>query len=305
MPTKTSSRHAKVVVTADAILRPETLSGETWLVHGFSTRLAPGGKTGATKGLGFNLGLIEGANAGVVERNRAEFVRAITSERKSGGAPRWEMVSVKQVHSDIIHVVRIAPSAQLAGDGLITNVPGLLLSIKTADCLPILLADPEHRAVGAFHAGWRGTLARIVEKGVGAMRQEFESDPSKMKAAIGPGIHSCCYEVSEDLRDQFESQFAYAADLFVEHFDVDPVRQKYPMLFLNARAPGHAEVSKQTHLDLVAANQRQLLDAGVREESISISPFCTSCNTDLLFSHRAERGKTGRMMAAVGIVALR
>jgi len=301
MPTKTQSRGTTKKAPTDAILRAETLLGESWLVHGFSTRLFRGKKAGGA-GFGFTLGLVEGAGPKVVERNRAEFARAITSERKSGRAQRWKMVSVKQIHSDIIHVLRSARSAQFAGDGLITNVPGLLLSIKTADCLPILLADPDHRAVGAFHAGWRGTLARIVEKGVGAMRQEFGTVPAKLKAAIGPGIHSCCYEVSEELRDQFESQFAYAADLFVEHFDVDPVRQKYPMLFLNARAPGHAEVSKQTHLDLVAANRRQLLEAGVSGDNISISPLCTSCNTDLLFSHRAERGNTGRMMAAVGIV---
>jgi YfiH family protein len=302
MPGKTQARRSKVL--ADAILHAETLNGESWLVHGFSTRLSPVKKARGT-GMGFNLGLIEGASPRMVSRNRAEFIKAVTASTKRVRAPRWELVSAKQVHSDIIHLLRSEPKAQLAGDGLITNVPGLLLSIKTADCLPVLLADPANRAVGAFHAGWRGTLARIVEKGVGAMRREFGSDPAKMKAAIGPGIHSCCYEVSEELRDQFESQFAYAADLFVEHFDVDPVRQKYPMLFLNARAPGHAEVSKQTHLDLVAANRRQLLDAGLREENIWVSPLCTACNTDLLFSHRAERGKTGRMMAAVGIVSKR
>jgi YfiH family protein len=299
MPGKTQARRSNAL--ADAILHAETLNGESWLVHGFSTRRSPGKK--AATGMGFNLGLIEGASPRVVSRNRAEFINAVTASHKRGRAPRWVLVSAKQVHSDIIHAVRSAPKAQLAGDGLITNIPGLLLSIKTADCLPVLLADSEHRAVGAFHAGWRGTLARIVEKGVGAMRREFGSDPAKMKAAIGPGIHSCCYEVSDELRDQFESQFAYAADLFVEHFDVDPVRQKYPMLFLNARAPGHVEVSKQTHLVLVAANRRQLLDAGLRPENISVSPLCTACNIDLLFSHRAERGKTGRMMAAVGIVS--
>jgi len=109
--------------------------------------------------------------------------------------------------------------------------------------------------------------------------------------------------VSEELRDKFESQFDYAEELFVEKFDVDPVRRKYPLLFMNARAPGHAEVSRQLHLDLIEANRRQLLAAGVREENISIVLLCTACRTDLLFSHRAEQGRAGRMMAVIGIRA--
>ena len=212
-------------------------------------------------------------------------------------------MTVRQIHSDIIHVVRRVPAAPPAGDGIITNVRGLVLGVKTADCVPVLVADPERRAVGAFHAGWRGTLARIVEKGIGAMRREFGSQEAQLKAAIGPAIHACCYQVSEDLRDKFDSQFDYAAALFVEKFDVDKVRRKYPLLFMNARAPGHAEVSRQLHLDLIEANRRQLLAAGVRDENISIVPLCTACHTDLLFSHRAEQGKAGRMMAVIGIRA--
>jgi polyphenol oxidase len=292
-----------------AILRDDSLTRESWLVHGFSTRLVPEiSSRSSGRVLGFNLGLIEGASKAAVERNREKFVHALSTDvgHKSRAAfPPWQLISLKQSHSDIIHVIcstpRDAPRAQLSGDGVVTNVPGMLLAIKTADCFPILLADPEQLAVGAFHAGWRGTLARIIEKGVGVMRKEFGSDPGDIKAAIGPGIHGCCYEVSEELRDQFESQFEYASDLFVENFDVDPVRRKYPMLFLNARAPGHSEVSKQLHLDLVAANRRQLLDAGILDRNTSFSPLCTACRTDLLFSHRREHGKTGRMMAAIGI----
>ena len=208
---------------------------------------------------------------------------------------------MRQIHSSVIHRVDEVPAQPLQGDGLITNRPGMVLAVRVADCLPVLMADPVRRAVGAFHAGWRGTLARIVEKGVGEFRRQFGSDPADMVAAIGPGIHRCCYEVSEDLRDKFGSQFAYAGELFEEVFSSDPVRRKYPLLFMNQRAPGHGEPPRAAHLDLVEANRRQLLEAGVRQENIWISDLCTSCRTDLLFSHRREKGVTGRMVGAIGI----
>jgi YfiH family protein len=160
-----------------------------------------------------------------------------------------------------------------------------------------------HRAgaVGVFHAGWRGTAKRIVEKGLGIMRHEFGSAPQDMDAVIGPGIGKCCYEVGEELKTKFESQFAYASDLFHEVFDSDPVRKKYPMLFMNARAPGHGDTGPKLHLDLAEANRRQLLAVGIPENQITVLGQCTACDTRKFFSHRAEKGKTGRMMAVVGI----
>jgi YfiH family protein len=193
------------------------------------------------------------------------------------------------------------PEEPLTGDGLITNVPEVVISVRIADCLPVLIADRKKKAVGAFHAGWRGTLARIVEKGVGEMQAKFGSRPKELLAAIGPGIRRCCYEVSEDFRDKFAAQFAYADQLFDEVFDSNALHIKYPLLFLNQRAPGHGVPATKLHLDLVEANRRQLLDAGVPEKNIWISDLCTGCRTDLLFSHRAEQGKSGRMMAAIGI----
>jgi len=184
-----------------------------------------------------------------------------------------------------------------------TATPGLFLGIQTADCLPIILADPKQRAVGVFHAGWRGTVKRIIEKGVGEMHRRFGSRPRDLKAAIGPGIHGCCYEVGAEVREKFESQFSYAAKLFHEVEERDPVREKYPMLFLTARPPGHSVLPKKTFLDLVEANRQQLLAAGVPGKSMEASPLCTNCRTDLLFSYRAEKGKTGRMMAVAGIRA--
>src|SRR6185437_9538717 len=121
--------------------------------------------------------------------------------------------------------------ARLKGDGLMASEPGLLLCIQTADCIPVLIADRKNRAVAAFHAGWRGTLGRIVENGVGRMRLEFGSRPEDMIAAIGPGIGQCCYAIGEEVRQQFESQFAYASELFREVSDSDPIRQRYPLLF--------------------------------------------------------------------------
>jgi YfiH family protein len=286
------------------ILRGSQLSDFSWLVHGFSTRL--GGFSRIYGGNALNLGFTKDDSKALVERNRAEFLRALgaSTERtnqRSAGTKLWPLVTLRQVHSDVIRLVDKAGKPQLVGDGMIAKTPGLLLGIQTADCLPIMLVDPKHRAVGVFHAGWRSTVKRIVEKGVGEMRRCFGSRPSDLKAAIGPGIHGCCYEVGEEVREKFESQFAYAEKLFREVEESDPVREKYPMLFLTARAPGHSVLPKKIFLDLVEANRQQLLVAGVPEKSIEASPFCTNCRTDLLFSYRAENGKTGRMMAVVGI----
>ena len=249
-----------------------------------------------------NLGLTKDDSEAAVERNRAKFLTKLggTGDPGTGSHP-LALVTLRQVHSDIIRVVDSPGEPKLAGDGLITATPGLLLAIQTADCLPIILVDPKRRAVGVFHAGWRGTLQRIVEKGVGEMRRYFGSRARDLKAAIGPGIHSCCYEVGQEVRDQFASQFAYAAKLFREREETDPVREKYPMLFLTARAPGHSDLPKKIFLDLVEANRQQLLAVGLPAKGIEASPLCTYCRTDLLFSYRAEKGRTGRMMAVVGI----
>ena len=223
---------------------------------------------------------------------------------EGGGATRgkpWPLVSLRQVHSDLIHQVSKAPQQALAGDGLITATPGILLSIQTADCLPVILVDIKRHAVGVFHAGWRGTLRRIVEKGVGEMQKHFGTAARDVRAAIGPGVHNCCYQVGPEVRDKFLSQFGYAEALFRETKETNEIHERYPLLFLTARAPGHSELPKQIFLDLAEANRRQLLDAGVLAKNISTSELCTACRTDLLFSYRAEKGKTGRMMAVVGI----
>jgi hypothetical protein len=182
-----------------------------------------------------------------------------------------------------------------------TDSPGLLLGIQTADCIPILVADRKRRAVAAFHAGWRGTVSRIVQSGVGRMRLEFGSKPEDLIAAIGPGIGPCCYAVGDEVLSSFESQFAYARELFREVYDADQVHLRYPMLFLTQRAPGHSEIGPSLHLNLAEANRRQLLAAGLKPSAIQFVGGCTNCQPEMFFSHRGSQGRAGRMMSVIGI----
>lgn len=294
------------------ILKSKNLNQLRWLVHGFSTRA---GGFSRVYGKGdLNLGFTKDDRRAAVERNRAAFQQQLllNSSRPNSrgrlsrptkrlGSIPWPFITLRQIHSDVIHCVDSVPEQPLFGDGLITQTPGLLLAIQTADCLPVILVDAKHRAVGVFHAGWRGTVKRIVEKGVGEMFRCFGTRPRDIKAIIGPGIQGCCYEVGEEVRIKFHSQFSYADSLFRELKESDPVREKYPLLFLTARAPGHSDLPKKIFLDLVEANRQQLLAAGVPKKNIESSPFCTNCHPELLFSYRAERGKTGRLMGVAGI----
>ena len=275
-----------------------------WLIHGFSTR--EGGSSRAYGKGDLNLGFTKDDSRAAVQRNRAAFLQALGAvnrpRRGSKSSPSlWPLITLRQVHSGIVHCIDHVPDEPLTGDGLITATPGLLLAIQTADCLPVIVVDVKRRAVGVFHAGWRGTVQRIVEKGVGEMFRYFGSRPRDLKAAIGPGVQGCCYEVGEEVRVQFESQFEYGTSLFREVKDSDPVREKYPLLFLTARAPGHSELPKRIFLDLVEANRQQLLAAGVPKKSIEASAPCTNCHREMLFSYRAEKGKTGRLMGVAGI----
>jgi YfiH family protein len=265
-----------------------------WLVHGFSTR--GGGTSRAYGGNALNLGFTRDDDRASVERNRALLLQALGTE-----TPAWRLITLRQVHSAMLHSIASAPEHPLAGDGLLTRTPGLLLAVQTADCVPVILVDPVRQAIGVFHAGWRGTLRRIVEKGVGEMRRLYDTRPEDLLAAIGPAVHACCYRVGEEVRDAFTSQFGYGAELFREVRESDVVRQKYPLLFLTARAPGHGPQEAVLYLDLVEANRRQLLQAGLRAENIAASELCTACRRDLFFSHRAEQGATGRMLAVAGI----
>ena len=251
-------------------------------------------------GAQLNLGFTASDKREFVERNRGAFIQAVIGRERS--LP--PLVSLRQIHSGLVHIFKAKdPIPKLApkGDGVITSHTDVLLAIHVADCVPVLIADAQRGAVGAFHAGWRGTAKRIVERGVGSMRAVFGCEPENLYAAIGPCIHACCYGVGEEVIDEFTSQFAYSKELFSEVYDRDPIKEKYPLLFLTARAPGHSNIGPQIHLDLVEANLRQLLAAGVPTDHIWAAEECTSCRTDLLFSHRAEAGYTGRMMGVIGV----
>src|SRR6202167_2827019 len=275
------------------IVRAQGWNAWPWLVHGFSTR--PGGATTAyrpsQRNGELNLGFTASDTRENVLENRRRFLEAL------GAPPSMKLVTLKQLHSSSVRRVR-EPDPDGAdpckGDGLMTNEPGILLAIQTADCIPVLVADLKKKAVAAFHAGWRGTVKRIVESGVGKMRVAFRSRPEDLVAAIGPGIANCCYAVGEEVLTEFTSQFDYAQNLFREVSDSNPIHKKYPMLFLTARAPGHSDIGPNVHLDLAEANRRQLLAAGLRKGAIFLTGQCTGCRTDRFFSHRTEQGFTGR-----------
>jgi YfiH family protein len=242
-----------------------------------------------------NLGLLESDDAANVLENRRLLMAA-------AGATGRTLITLRQIHSNLTRrVTRADADRAMRADGLMTDDPDVMLGIQTADCVPVLIRDRRRRAVAAFHAGWRGTWKRIVEGGIGKMRLEFGSRPEELEAVIGPAIGACCYAVGEEVRSEFLSQFSYAAELFSEVYDSDPVKEKYPLLFLTARAPGHSNIGPNLHLDLVEANRRQLLGAGLRAESIATAYRCTHCEPETFFSYRAEHGFCGRMMSVIGV----
>jgi YfiH family protein len=271
-----------------------------WLWHGFSTRLGGASRAYCAEDAPgeLNLGFTAADDREAVIRNRRLLAEAVT------GDPSIPLVTLRQFHSNLVVIAGAGDANRersRKADGVITAEPGLLIAIQTADCIPVLVADRKRRVVAAFHAGWRGTVKRIVESGVGKMRLEFGSRPEDLIAAIGPGVGRCCYAIGEEVLSEFESQFRYGRELFREVFDSDPVRKKYPMLFLTQRAPGHSPIGPAMHLDLIEANRRQLLDAGLKALAISVTGGCTSCHTELFFSHRASQGHAGRMMSVIGI----
>ena len=150
------------------------------------------------------------------------------------------------------------------GDALLENAPGAVVAVKTADCIPVLLADAQNRAVAAVHAGWRGTAAGIAPKAVAAMRARFGSDPNGLYAAIGPGIGVCCYEVGPEVAAQFGAQ-------------------------------------GRQHLDLSGILRQQLAEIGIPERQIYVSSLCTMCRPEELHSFRRDKEAAGRQYSFAGI----
>jgi YfiH family protein len=265
----------------------------SWLRHGFSTR--NGGVSSVYGSGSLNLGWTQEDDPTAVRENRRLLMKAIPGNDRLHG--KWKLVTARQVHGNQILRIEAEDTfagrletpegkAVLEGDGMVTDRPGVLLGAGTADCVPVLVVDPVLRAVGAFHAGWRGTAARIVEHGVETMRREYGSSPENLLAAIGPSIGACCYTVGEEVREKFEAGSPYGSELF--------------------QTGQGADGASVMRVDLWEANRRQLLDAGLGSEKITTLGECTACTLDLsgkprYFSHRAQAGRTGRMLNVIGI----
>jgi YfiH family protein len=260
-----------------------------WLLHGFSTK--PGGISDLSGEKVLNLGFTDWDTRENVRENRRRFQSAL-------GAGDLQLISLKQIHSDVIHLFNTGPNEPCKGDASITSRPGLLLAVQTADCVPILLVDPKKRAVAAIHAGRRGTLARIAVKAIGQMQMHFATNPADLLAAIGPSIGPCCYEVGTEVATQFHSQFFDAPDWFDEFRTGD---EPNPVQWLNMMPPGHQPPPKNVRLDLKKANRAQLLALGLPPQNIFTSDLCTACNPSLLFSYRKQGPQSGRLLSVIGL----
>jgi YfiH family protein len=239
--------------------------------HAFSTRIG-----GVSRGphASLNLGLSVGDDPERVAENARRLARAL--ELSPG-----QLASVNQVHGDRLLEVtgaaagEVLPPALAGADGLFTRERGVALCIRTADCVPVLLFAPDAGAAAAVHAGWRGAAAAIAGRAAQALAARFGARPSTLFAAIGPSIRSCCYEVGEEVAAVFRLRFGEAVVRGGE-----------------GRAP---------HLDLPAACRLALLEAGVDEDHIDVLPSCTSCDSMRFFSHRRDRGRTGRHLSLVAL----
>jgi len=197
--------------------------------------------------------------------------------RAAAGFERFRPVVMRQVHSDTVRRLESDPGGRIEGDALMTRVPGLLLVVRTADCLPALLVDPRNRAVAAVHCGWRGTQKRILEKTAREMARAYGSEPGAMLAALGPCIGSTCYEVGPEVRALF-------------------LRAGFPASVLEECPGGRGRYL----LDLRASNTWLLEGLGLRRENIlNVGQACTHCEMSLL-SYRRDPGEGRRMVNFVG-----
>src|SRR5262249_12481216 len=240
-------------------IHSERLDRVPGIVHGFSTRRGVRND--------FSLGPANSPNP-MVQMNRAQFLAAL-------GAPGWPIIKLRQVHSGTVLDIddTSAASDPVEGDAAVTSIPGIMLGVLTADCVPILIADSGGKAVAAIHAGWRGTAARIAETAAIRLTEKFQIDPSELIAAIGPHIGPCCYEIGEEVAGEIADRNAIL------------------------RRP---EWTKP-HLDLATANRQQLSKAGIPEEQIETSSLCTKCRADLFHSYRRDGKRMGHMLSVIGI----
>ena len=245
--------------------------------NAFSTRL---GGVSPMPSDSLNLAGFNEDTAENIYENRNRFLKLFKGN--------WTLTGCWQIHSADVRVVEseeaARPKPDVLGDdqycdALVSNTPGVLLAVKTADCVPILIGDAKTGAFAAVHAGWRGTSASIVRRAIDELEKLYSADAENLRAAIGPAANVCCYEVGAEVIGQFKERFTQADSLLV------PTRD------------GHARI------DLQKFNRDQLLSAGLSPERIHIAPFCTMERTDLFFSYRREKslhGRVGRLMSVIG-----
>jgi len=190
----------------------------------------------------------------------------------------FSIIFLKQIHSDRFHFLNKKLDKDLIGDALITNGSNLLLTIKTADCLPILIFDKEAKVVSAIHVGWKGVIRKFTKKVVLEIVDSLDIKPSLLFALLGPCICSKCYEVGEDVKEILEKEWDSFSDLLI---------------------PSHKEGKYQ--LDLRKANTIQLKEMGLKQGNIFHVDLCTKCNTKLFYSNRQEPNSKGRMISFIGL----
>ena len=257
------------------------LENVDWLCHACSTRLG-GVSTGIHSTM--NLGFQNGDDPEAVYENYNRICSTIGVEPES-------VVHAKQTHGDKIRIVTTGDRGKGYNserdydeiDALVTNESGVTLTILTADCVPVFLVDPVNKAIGLAHSGWRGTVQRIAAKTVRCMKETYGSNPADMIAVTGPCICRDCYEVGEEVAENFQKEFG------------DTVFQK---ISYTKKAP---VASCKPHIDLSEAIVQSLLEEGLKETLITQSRLCTSCNSELLFSPRVTQGKRGTLASFMAI----
>ena len=244
--------------------------------HAFSTRLGGVSKNEYTS---MNLNFGRGDSDENVIENFHRFCAAAGFDYQTLVASSQDHHTfIRRVHAENYGIGIWKPKDIKSVDGLITNEPNVTLVTYYADCVPLFFLDPQKRAVGLAHAGWRGTVTKIGEEMVTAMVREFGSDPHSLVAAIGPSIGPCCFEVDAPVYDEFEKM----TELHPHEFIVNKGGGKY-------------------NIDLWEANRRILLNTGIPNEQITVAQICTQCNADWLYSHRASGGKRGGLAAMMCI----
>ena len=251
---------------------------DTGIVKHCFTTSAGGVSAGMFSAL--NLSFTRGDDPEAVTENYRRVARALEVDFE-------RIVCSDQTHTTNVRVVTetdagkglVRPKDYTDVDGLITDVPGLTLATFFADCVPLYFVDPVHRAIGLSHSGWRGTVARMGKATLEAMKRQYGTCPEDVICAIGPSICQDCYEVSEDVAEEFQKEFPGHE----EEILIDKGNGKY-------------------QLDLWKANEIVLLEAGVRPEHLSVTDICTCCNPELLFSHRASHGKRGNLGAFLSLI---